>query len=623
MGNVAAPGGGLVGNSNYYISSDCNPITGLTVTIEITQNITVPLGMSFQLNCYSPANAQCVWQQYVLTFVPSATSSGSATINWMIDNWPSDAYRQLLKIKSTSDLINQQKFLLSVPGSSTTLPAGYKFTIALANDTNNNITGVTYTAADNQGDTANTGLITLEGLQVSNGTPSQKIGPGGIAPILAFELNVVGEDNGNVTLLESGAATINFTATSPLYVSNTQPGCTAAQGTGTEEQSNAAYSGLAAGPSNSITQTMTAPAAQFRPGSWFAASQRFGAPPQTDVFAIGPNGQLQLYSVVGTGTWTGPTPIGPANLAPSGASLAASQQFGVAAGQTDVFMVGQNGQLQVFWAVGNGSWNGPIGIGPTGLAPAGAHVCASQQFGVAAGQTDVFMVGQNGQLQVFWAEASGGWSGPLGIGPTGFAPAGAPVAVSQQFGAENQTNVFVVNNSGQLNTFWAEGSGAWQGPVPISAAGFATAGAHVAVSQQFGAANQTDVFTISKSGQLCTFWVESAGTWNGPVQISAPGYCSPIGAVVATQQFGAENQTNVAVIDAGGQMNIFFIENASPWAGPVQLGPGGFAPPGSPVAASQQFGATNQTDLFTINNAGQPQVFWVVAANTWGGPSSF
>ena len=609
----------LYGNSNYYLNSDCNPITGLTVTIDVTEAITVPLGMSFQLNCYSPVNAQCVWQQYVFLFV---TSSGpSPQIGWMIDNWPSDAYRQQLNLTSGSDLINQSASILTLPGTSPTLPAGYKFTITLANDSNGNITGVTYTVVDNAGQSHGPGLITLEGLPVSNSKSGQKIGSGGIAPIHAFELNVVGQDNGEVTLLESGAATITYSATSPLSVANNQPGCTSSQGVFTEEQSNAAYSELGAGPASSFTQMVTTPAAQFRPGGWFAASQAFGVANQTDVFVIAPNGRLHVFSIQGAGAWTGPTLIGPTSVAPSGCSLAVSQQFGVAGGQIDVFVVGNNGQLQVFWASGSGGWSGPLGVGPTGFATGGAHVAASQQFGVAD-QTDVFVVDKSGQLAVFWVQGSGDWNGPLTMGPSGLAPAGAPVAVSQQFGANNQTNVFLVDNTGRLVTFWVENSGAWQGPLALSGAGFAPAGAHVAAAQQFGAENQTNVYLISNSGQLVNFWVENAGAWNGPLSISAMGFAPAGGCMAVTQQIGALNQTDVSLIDATGRPNVFFVENANPWGGPVQIGPVGYAPPGGAMAASQQFGLGNQTDLFAINNAGQPNVFWVQSANPWGGPAS-
>jgi hypothetical protein len=59
-------------------------------------------------------------------------------------------------------------------------------------------------------------------------------------------------------------------------------------------------------------------------------------------------------------------------------SIAASSQFGVP-DQTDVFFVGNNGQLHVAWVSGGGAWDGPIGLGPADIFPPGAGVVASRQ----------------------------------------------------------------------------------------------------------------------------------------------------------------------------------------------------------------------------------------------------
>ena len=59
-----------------------------------------------------------------------------------------------------------------------------------------------------------------------------------------------------------------------------------------------------------------------------------------------------------------------------------------------------------------------------------------------------------------------------------------------------------------------------------------------------------------------------------------------------------------------------------PWNGPAKLLPGTAVPPGSGLAVSPQFGVTNQTDIFFLNNAGQPGVQWVVAAGAWQGTLS-
>src|ERR1022692_4107057 len=244
--------------------------------------------------------------------------------------------------------------------------------------------------------------------------------------------------------------------------------------------------------------------------------------------------------------------------------------------QTDAFVVDNNGTLNVLWVVQAGDWGGPLGVGPAGFAPAGAAVAASQQIGL--NQTDVFGV-----------DNAGAWSGPLGIGPAGIFPPGAPVAASQQIGL-NQTDVFVVDNNGALNVAWVVEAGAWGGPAPIGPAGIFPPGAQVAVSQQFGAVNQTDVFVVDNAGQLNVFWVNNAGGWGGPLGIGSAGFAPAGAAVAASQQFGAVNQTDVFVVDNAGQLNVFWVNNAGDWGGPLAIGPAGLAPPPALVAASQQYG---------------------------------
>ena len=144
--------------------------------------------------------------------------------------------------------------------------------------------------------------------------------------------------------------------------------------------------------------------------------------------------------------------------------MVASHQFGL--NQTDVFVVDKHGTLNVMWVVGAGAWSGPVGIGPAGAFPPGAPVAASQQFGLT--QTDVFAVDNNGTLHVMWVVGAGAWAS-VPIGPAGVFPAGASVAASQQFGL-TQTDVFAVDKNGTLHVMWVVGAGAWAS-VPIGPAG--------------------------------------------------------------------------------------------------------------------------------------------------------
>ena len=349
----------------------------------------------------------------------------------------------------------------------------------------------------------------------------------------------------------------------------------------------------------------------FVPGGGIAASEQF-AFNQTDVFSVDEDGQLTVSWVDNAAEWQGPITIGPSGIAAPGCFVAACRQFGL--NQTDVFLFDKNGQLNVFWVDNAGGWNGPEKIGPAGFAPAGSFIAASQQIGL--NQTDVFVVDKNGQLNVFWVDNAGAWNGPEKIGPAGIAAAGSFVAASRQFGL-SQTDVFLVDKTGQLNVFWVDNAGAWNGPQKIGAAGFSNAGSFIAASQQFGL-NQTDVFVVDKIGQLNVFWVDNAGAWNGPEKIGSAGVANPGSFLAASQQFGL-SQTDVFVVDKSGQLNVFWVDKAGAWNGPEKIGPAGVASAGCMLAASQQFGL-NQTDVFLMDKNGELNIFWVDNAGAWNGP---
>jgi hypothetical protein len=84
-----------------------------------------------------------------------------------------------------------------------------------------------------------------------------------------------------------------------------------------------------------------------------------------------------------------------------------------------------------------------------------------------ANQTDLFVVGNNGAVEVLAVDGGGAWHGPAAISRTGFAPPRAGLAASQQFGVANQTDVFVVDDAGTTQVLWIQGSGKWNGPMAI------------------------------------------------------------------------------------------------------------------------------------------------------------
>ncbi|WP_345331412.1 hypothetical protein [Mucilaginibacter defluvii] len=369
-----------------------------------------------------------------------------------------------------------------------------------------------------------------------------------------------------------------------------------------------------------VVECTTRPASSFavRPpaGAALAASQQYGIDDQTDVFVVDGTGAVNVFWVNGGRPWNGPYAITAPGAAPVGAKVVASPQWGVH-GQTDVFFVDNNGAVNVLWVNAGGSWKGPQAISPSGFAPAGAALAVSRQFGLD--QTDVFAVGNNGAIHVLWATGGGAWNGPVPISPAGFAPAGAQLAASKQFGLE-QTVVFVIGNSGAVHVLWAGGSGPWAGPAPISPAGFAPPGGALAASQQFGL-DQTVVFVADNAGAVNVLWAGGGGAWAGPAALSPAGFTSPGAGITASQQFGAGAQTDVFVVGNNGALNVLWVGGGGAWNGPAPLTPGGFAPAGAALAASKQHGS-EQLDVFLVDNAGTVNVSWVSSPEGWKGPAA-
>jgi hypothetical protein len=166
----------------------------------------------------------------------------------------------------------------------------------------------------------------------------------------------------------------------------------------------------------------------------------------------------------------------PGPSASAGANLTASPEFPTEEGRTDVFMVDNLGAVIVFSVIDglwhpfsttppSGVWHLPAAISAAGFSPPGAPLAASRQFGTDDDQTDVFVVDNEGALNVFWVVEGRRWNGPERISNPGFAPAGAPLAASRQFGTDDdQTDVFVVDNEGALNVFWVVEGRRWNGP---------------------------------------------------------------------------------------------------------------------------------------------------------------
>jgi hypothetical protein len=142
---VPPPSGGLRSSTNYILAStasgQCNPITDLVVTIDVTRDIVLKSssgfwysGFGFQLNCYSPPGFVDAWQQYI--FVVLSAPIGSSYLCGAVNNWTA----------KEDQLVEEVNTLLQVGGNA--IPAGYQLQMRLTNDANNNIVGIHWIVND-------------------------------------------------------------------------------------------------------------------------------------------------------------------------------------------------------------------------------------------------------------------------------------------------------------------------------------------------------------------------------------------------------------------------------------------------------------------------------------------
>jgi hypothetical protein len=246
---VATPGSGLGSNSNYIISTGCNPLTDVTATIDLYSNLAYASdgpppqgessvsGFTFQLNCFSSMKETDAAQQYIVGL------QGSEIIGW-INNWNTG-----LNVALINEIFN----LVKSPGSKM-IPAFYRLRIALENDSKGNVSGVAFSVFDQNGKTVGNKSVTLTSISGVSSTD--------LAPIVAIEMNLVGPGNSESVTFSSGSGTITYTASNQLTALSTVPACVD-KDFHTEETSNSTYATLSATPSSYLQQTFSVnPSAQ-------------------------------------------------------------------------------------------------------------------------------------------------------------------------------------------------------------------------------------------------------------------------------------------------------------------------------------------------------------------------
>lgn len=232
---------------NYVLSnSNCSPLIDVSVTINVTQDMvyasgTGSPGFDFQLNAYSPITQKAVgWQQYVISF------DGTKFTGW-VNNWTPTP-----NSVAFINTINNAEFAWF---QSPKIPAGFLISITLTNDAAGNVIGVTYIVVDNLGNQLGNKPISLTTLPLLV-KPYKLVTQAYLAPVVAFELDIVGVDSQAHAVLSSGAGTITCSASSALTASNQVPACAASSSIITGESANTVYGVLfPPSPSNTFSQS--------------------------------------------------------------------------------------------------------------------------------------------------------------------------------------------------------------------------------------------------------------------------------------------------------------------------------------------------------------------------------
>jgi hypothetical protein len=133
-------------------------------------------------------------------------------------------------------MIDQSYDLCPLPNAN--LPTGWQLKISLANDASGNVNAVTFVVVDNTGAPLANKTITLLSLHNTSGV---SVTSADLAPITAFEVNLVGPYGGQTTTFSSGSGTITYAASNPLTALSHAPTCIESRTPGTAETSNSKY----------------------------------------------------------------------------------------------------------------------------------------------------------------------------------------------------------------------------------------------------------------------------------------------------------------------------------------------------------------------------------------------
>lgn len=276
----------LSGDNNAILINNCQNLSGLTVRLQVTEDLVTleDTGFSLQLNSYPPMGAitpnstpettfpggvvgQLEWFQYVLIVANNR-------ISFEIQYWASAKSYQSAgpggnppEIRwppgYTPNPADTSPWLPVFPGgalagtvvgstSSNKVPAGSVITIQLATDGSGNVTGATFSITDPSG---NVQSASTQPWQNYAGQPEPA--NYGLFPIYGFQLDLVSVP-GLPVMFTSGAGTLTYSVSSGVLSVQTVNTCGGSQ-QGTTENSNIVYQGVSPAAGSTVSQAFATP----------------------------------------------------------------------------------------------------------------------------------------------------------------------------------------------------------------------------------------------------------------------------------------------------------------------------------------------------------------------------
>jgi hypothetical protein len=614
------------GNKNYQFYSpgqngnSCQPIDGLTVTIDVDQDIISNDGFAFQLNGASQPGDYQGWPQYVISLTANPFCFDCQTplaykLDATTEPWPKPGgdLHVTGNIANTSTM-QQPAFLAPI------IPKGYRFIITLqSGGKQHKIQSVHYQAfaPPDHSVAVIDQTLQIADLPSAGGQPTPTITTAALSSLNVFNVVLVGPTNGYRAHLSSGAGKITYTTSSgtPLRSALTVPANCANTGNSTLENSNSTYTALPTDLGASFKQDFSiASEPPYTPGGPLAATRH--ADGHNRIYVADVAAQLVELDATSTGAWSTSSAAASPFLMDGRNDLVA---IAGGDGTTQVVGVDQDGGAVAFTVNRGGGWDPATTIQPHhGMQRFGARVAAATRGGVA-GELDYFGVdGKTEQLTVT-RDSGGTWGSDKTITPQNTLTNFAGLVASPRYGVPDETDVFAVNGQGRLILTTANGGGAWTHRFISSAHKLAPSGS-LAVTEDAGTPNQTDLFSIDGHGDLVELTSLAGATWSPVKTIAVVGNLVHGGRLAASRDFGTRGQTDVFTFNNHGTLEVFSADAHGTWSAPTTIA-AATAPPGAAIVAIKDSSVETQTDVFYIDKKGQPSMVWSAGGN-WQGPTA-